>query len=73
MRFYSYVTEDPKAPNLSDDPIGTMGKTIDRDLRTLRGVVKRCRKAWPGRCFKVFSFTNVYDDNTFKLLHIEIP
>jgi hypothetical protein len=73
MQFYSYVTADPKVPGMEDDPIGTMGKTIDRDLKTLKGVVRRLKRAWPGRCFKVFSFTNIYDNSTFKLVHIEIP
>jgi hypothetical protein len=73
MQFYSYVTSDPKAPGMADDSVGTMGRTIDRDLKTLRGVINRNRRAWPGRCFKVFSFTNFYDNSTFKLLHIEIP
>ena len=43
---------------------------IDRDLKTVRGVVNRIRKARPGKSFKVFSFTNFYDNNTFRLVHV---
>jgi hypothetical protein len=69
MQFYSYITETPDAPGQSDEPIGSYGRAIDRDLRTVRGVVRRLEKAWPGRSFKVFTFTNLYDDKTFRLVH----
>jgi hypothetical protein len=73
MQFYSYVTNDPKVPGMADDPLASAPRSVDRDLKTLKGVVRRLKRAWPGRCFKVFSFTNIYDPNTFKLVHIEIP
>jgi hypothetical protein len=69
MQFYSYVTETPDAPGQTDEPVGSGGRVIDRDLRTVRGVVRRLEKAWPGRSFKVFTFTNLYDDKTFRLVH----
>ena len=72
MQFYSYVTETPFADGQSDEPLGTSGRSIDRDLRTLRGVVRRLQKAWPGKSFKVFTFTNFYDDRTFRLVHREV-
>jgi hypothetical protein len=72
MQFYSYVTENPKAFGLTDDPLGTMGKSIDRDLKTVNGVVRRLRRAWPGRSFKVFTFTNFYDERTYRLVHLEV-
>ena len=69
MQFYSYVTETPNAPHQTDEPFGTSGRSIDRDLKTVRGVVRRLERAWPGKSFKVFSFTNFYDDKTFRLVH----
>ena len=69
MQFYSYITETPDAPGQSDEPIGSGRRAIDRDLRTVRGVVRRLEQAWPGRSFKVFTFTNLYDDKTFRLVH----
>jgi len=70
MQFYSYVTETPDAPGQTDEPVGTDRRTIIRDLRTVRGVARRLEKAWPGKSFKVFSFTNIYDSRTHRLVHI---
>jgi len=69
MQFYSYTTETPGAPGQTDEPLGTGGRSIDRDLRTVRGVVRRLEKAWPGKSFKVFSFTNFHDPKTFRRVH----
>ena len=69
MQFYSYTTETPGAPGQTDEPLGTGGRSIDRDLRTVRGVVRRLEKAWPGKSFKVFTFTNIYDPSTFRHQH----
>lgn len=69
MQFYSYFTDTPSAPGMTDEPFGSDGRFIDRDLKTLRGVVARIQKARPGKSFKVFSFTNFYDDKTFRLVH----
>ncbi len=72
MKFYSYVTKTPYAPGMEDEPIGDGWADIDRDLKTVRGVVRRRRKAWAGKSFKVFSFTNIYDPKSFRLLHVEV-
>ena len=69
MQYYSYVTETPAAPGQTDEPVGSGGRSIDRDLRTVRGVVRRLEKAWPGKSFKVFTFTNIYDPSTFRHQH----
>ncbi len=69
MQFYSYVTETPDAPGQTDEPVGSFGRSIDRDLKTVRGVARRLEKAWPGKSFKVFTFTNIYDRNTFRHQH----
>ena len=69
-QFYTYLTDEPQAPGMLDEPIGSDGRFIDRDLKTVRGVVNRIKRARPGKSFKVFSFTNFYDDRTFRLVHI---
>lgn len=69
MQFYSFVSENPYFEGMIDEPLGTAGRSIDRDLKTLRGVVNRLKRAWPGKSFKVFRFTNFYDDKTFRLVH----
>ena len=72
MQFYSYITDEPHAPGMIDEPVGSDGRFIDRDLKTVRGVVNRVKKARPGRSFKVFAFTNFYDDKTFQLVHTHL-
>jgi len=69
MNFYSYTTETPNTPGLADEPLGSGGRFIDRDLKTVRGAVNRMKQTWPDKSFKVFSFTNFYDDKTFRLVH----
>ena len=69
MQFYSFVSENPYVEGMIDEPVGSGGRSIDRDLRTLRGVVNRLKKAWPGKSFKVFTFTNIYDPSTFRHQH----
>ena len=69
MQFYSYTTENPYVEGMADEPVGSGGRSIDRDLKTLRGVVNRLKKAWPGKSFKVFTFTNIYDQKTFRHQH----
>lgn len=69
MQFYSYLTDEPCTPGMIDEPVGSDGRFIDRDLKTVRGVVNRIRKARPGKSFKVFSFTNFYDNKTYRLVH----
>ena len=69
MQFYSFVSENPYFEGMIDEPLGTAGRSIDRDLKTLRGVVNRLKRAWPGKSFKVFTFTNFYDDKGFRQVH----
>jgi hypothetical protein len=69
MNFYSYTTETPNMPGLSDEPLGSGVRSIDRDLKTVRGAVNRMKRLSPGKSFKVFSFSNFFDDKTFRLVH----
>jgi len=68
MQFYAHVTETTTLTTFGTRPElhALDGMTI-RDLKTLRGAVNRMRKAYPGRNFKVFTFTNFDDVNTFQL------
>lgn len=67
MQFYAYVTDHPGLRvNRKPEFDALDGMTI-RDLKTLRGAVNRMRKAYPGRNFKVFTFTNFDDIDTFQL------
>ena len=68
-QFYSYTTLTPGVPGMTDEPLGSGGRSIDRDLKTLAGTIRRLKRAWPGKSFKVFSFTNFYDPKTFRQVH----
>lgn len=70
MQFYSYITDEPQAPGMLDEPIGSGDRFIDRDLKSVRGVVNRIKRACPGKSFKVFTFTNFYNPNSFRLVHV---
>ena len=72
MQFYSFISENPYVEGMIDEPVGGDGRSINRDLKTLRGVVNRLKKAWPGKSFKVFTFTNFYDDKTFRQVHTHL-
>ena len=69
MNFYSYVTETPNTPGLADEPLGSGMRLIYRDLKTVRGAVNRMKRLSPDKSFKVFSFSNFYDDSTFRLVY----
>ena len=69
-QFYSYITDNPDAPGMTDEGFGTIQRFIDRDLKTIRGVVNRIKRVRPGKSFKVFAFTNFHDDRTFRLVHV---
>ena len=72
MQFYSFISENPSVEGMIDEPLGSGGRSIDRDLKTLRGVVNRLKKSWPGKSFKVFTFTNFYDDKGFRQVHTHL-
>lgn len=60
-QYYCYNQDVP----LGEERLGTLGKMIIRDLKTLNGVIRRChRLGWKN--FKVYTFTNFYDNRTFK-------
>ena len=59
------------------NPCGMDYNYITKDLKTLKGLKNRM-KNWsiPGKVNKIeiYNFTNVYDENTYKLIdNIEIP
>lgn len=64
MSFYAYrVTADGK------EPLGTSGRLIMRDLSTVNGAMRRMKMASrKGELWRLFSFTNFYDESSFKRL-----
>jgi phage terminase large subunit-like protein len=67
MNFYCYNQN----VELGKEKLGSDGKAIIRDLKTLKGVVNRLEKyGW--KEYRIYSFTNFYDDKTFQLLKTKI-
>jgi hypothetical protein len=59
MGYYSYACFDNVVrEGLDDEPVGTSGRWIDKDLKTLRGVKRRIAKwrAQPGTWIKVWHY-----------------
>jgi len=74
MGFYSYACIDNEVrEGFKDEPVGTLGRWIDRDIRTLRGAKNRINKwrAKSGTWVKIWSFPGTDfpdDDNKFRLV-----
>jgi hypothetical protein len=67
MEVYVYAGNAP----LGQEPLGTEGRHIWRDLTTLKGAIQRARALYPSDGFMVYTFTNFFNDATFKLQHRE--
>lgn len=70
MNFYAYI---PRPDGSA--PLGTGDRFIIRDLKTIGGVVKRLKgiDRWNQSGFIVQTFTNFYDDKTFKTVFTHKP
>ncbi len=65
MSFYAYLGDY----EFGTEPLGTGNKMIIPDLKTARGAIRRCNKYWKGKVFRVYSFTDFYDDSTYRRVH----
>ncbi len=63
--FYTYIGIMP----LGQEGVGTSGRYIDRELKTIRGVVKKNLVRRKLTSFSVYQFTNFYDNSTFRLVY----
>lgn len=74
MGYYSYTCIDNVVrEGFYDEPVGTGGRWIDRDIKTLRGVKNRIskRRAKPGTWVKVWHFSGTcfpYVNEKFRLV-----
>ena len=62
MGFYAYLGND----ELGAEPLGSGNKMVIPDLKTARGAIRRCNKYWSGKEFRVYSFTDFYDESTYR-------
>lgn len=61
--FYAYRGSMP----LDRSPVGTGEQSVYRDIKTAAGASRRAARRWPDG-YSVYSFTNFYDDQTFRLV-----
>jgi len=64
MNFYAYIPKDGK------EPVGTADKIISRKYKSLKSFLKY--GLYNPDLFRVFTFTNFYDESTFKLEKMEV-
>lgn len=65
MNYYTHKGTMP----LGQEGLGTSGRYFDRDLKTLRGVINRNLKQRRLNSFTIYTFTNIYDNNTYKKVY----
>lgn len=65
MGFYAYLGH----AELGSEQLGTSGRMIIEDLKTRQGAIRRCKKYWAGKEFRIYSYTNFYDKRTFKRVY----
>lgn len=71
--FYAYKgkMELGKEPcGMVDHGSGKPSKMIIRDLKTERGAKNRCIGIWGDLDFRLFRFTNIYDNSTFREVRV---
>lgn len=61
MNYYAYV---PTKEGL--EPTGTDARLIINGLKTIKGVQNRCKVYFGNNNYKLFSYTNFYNEKTFK-------
>jgi len=69
LNYYVYNQIVP----LGQESCGTSGKMIIRDLKTLKGVIRRANSVYSKTGFMVYTFTNFYSDSTFTLQYTQKP
>lgn len=60
--FYAYKGTAP----LGSEPLGGDGKLLMKDLTSEAGAVRRCRQVFKDASFKLYAYTNFYDNKTFR-------
>ena len=64
MKFYAYLGNHL----LGEEPLGSENKLMF-ELKTVKGAKNRCVRAFGKRPYVLFSYTNFYDNKTFKEIH----
>ena len=59
MKFYTYLPDKN-----GKEPMGTENRLLF-ELKTIKGAAERCRRIFKTNNFKLFSYTNFYDNESF--------
>jgi len=62
MNIYAYAGDK----ELGKEDLGTSNKLMFKDLISIRAILRRCTKTFGGNNFRVYSYTNFYDNKTFR-------
>ena len=62
-KYYAYIPRDD-----GTEPIGSENKTMF-ELKTNAGAIRRCKRYFGNKRFRLHTYTNFYDDITFRLVH----
>jgi hypothetical protein len=62
MKFYAYIPESDGV-----EPLGTNGRILF-ELKTILGAIRRAKRVL-GKNVKVFTYTNFYNQNTFRIVY----
>jgi hypothetical protein len=67
MQLYAYIPRPD-----GSQPVGSDDQWIIRDLKTVKGAIKRikCVPRWKNKPFRLYMYTNLYDDKTHTLVYI---
>jgi hypothetical protein len=52
----------------TEEPTGTEGRLVWRDLKTRGGAIRRARRIFKGKPFSLYTFTDFYDNSTFRCI-----
>lgn len=61
MKFYAYAGTAP----LGQEPCGTGGR-IMFELKTEAGARRRCRRVYGAQAFRLYVYSNFFNDSTFR-------
>ena len=62
MGFYAYLGN----AELGSEPLGSFDRMVIADLKTKQGALRRCNKYWAGKEFRIYSYTDFYDESTYR-------
>lgn len=63
MNFYTYLGNE----DLGKEALGSENRFINKNIKNIKKTIIY-KIAQNAKCFRIYSFTNFYDNNTFRLI-----